>query len=382
MRNQEQPKDSNWYNNRFVLTWLLIGIYILVPVFFTIWGYHQWHQHGSSLSEILEWLATYDKNLNRFFVGYLAIALLFAFFLAFWINSSEKEKVRIKLLNSILRGHHDKDVAVKSYRFLSWAYLRNLGKAFLGKNDVSPAIVTAIESIITKTGEESINGLVTKTTTDSLNKILNESIGKCINGLKIKMTENGSIVEKSFQDALENIINEALAPDNLKKIMSEALKEETVKNEIKDAVNNAFPKSIELSDEIKEKVLKETLLEKIKAPYEIEAQKYRFAERVVGEICKNNKPNADDIAQIRNLIGDVFGANHQCCCLDIIEDANKYIFEITDMNSKKLRLFNYKMSDKMYVSSPNGSFILRNGIIIEIQGNMIQSVTKKEDSLE
>ena len=166
MRNQKQPKDSNWYNNRFVLSWLFLGVYIFVPVFFTIWGYNQRHHEASTLSDIIEWLAIYDTKYNWLIVCYLCFVLLFTFVLVLGIKSSEKEKVRIKLLKSILNGYVNEGVEVKKYNFFSCAYCRNLCNAIIGRSDVSPTILNTIESSIISTGGNGLAGIINDTVTD------------------------------------------------------------------------------------------------------------------------------------------------------------------------------------------------------------------------
>ena len=186
---------------------------------------------------------------------------------------------------------------------------------------------------------------------------------------------------------ISELIKSSLEDDNVKTEINKALDAnelEDAKKSITDALDNDDVKSA-ISTALKNSVvliLDEKIQSKISACVqnaennEKESQKYRFAEQVVAEICKNNILKAADIVEIRKLIGDVFGNDHKDCCVEICEDDNKYTFVFKDIDGKKLEFFNYKRSNRLYVSSLDGNYTLYDGSTIIIEGGKIMNIKK------
>lgn len=398
MRNQEQTKDSNCYNNRLVLVLVFIALYVIIPVLLIIlkdeFYYYMpsrifvWALGGiASLCLVMIVIDLLFKRTRRKLLIRCAIDDVLKKKCNESCNDAVKFAISQALIDKCKVQNSTKDYEMKDIvsNALNDDEVKNAISGALNKDDVIKALSTAlkdngeIEKVITATfriDASNVDGVTNAITIALLENIKVKDtivstlkVGEIIKAIKAAIDKNNDL-EKAINDAFggsnkeqaKTAIKGALDSDKVKLALSALLKDrvlsildESLKTEIRSYLKDALNK-------------------------EKDAQKYRLAERVVGEICKNNKIDANAINSVQSLIDGII--NLKECCLDITEDADKYIFEITDMNCKKLRLFNYKMSDKMYVSSPNGSFNLRNGIIIEIQGNMIQSVTKKEKTFE
>jgi len=154
----------------------------------------------------------------------------------------------------------------------------------------------------------------------------------------------------------------------MREALSDNLGFDKVKTGITDALRNGMHEAIsnKICDCVQEAVNNEK-----------DAQKYRFAERMVGEICKNNsKPSATEITEIRKLIGGIIGSISEKYCLGALEDGNVTIIRFNDDGQKTLLLRFNNDDQSLTAINSNGCFIFGNMLQVTINDNSILEIKK------
>lgn len=313
MRNQEQPKDSYWYNNRFVLILMFIAVYVVIPTLLLILGNRQW-----MYSYFIQ-----DNWYNWIVVSYLILSIVLPFAALFYIGRDKRRVEKQKIFEMVFRNQYN-------------------------ANELGTEIKNAIREAIGKTDiKKSIDSII-----KGQNNLLNETIENAFSKL-----------------ASDNDISEAL-----KRFVAESV-DNQLYDVIKEELKESFGKEFEKDEN--QKLLKEIVQKMVKSlkKEEIDPQKYRFAERIVEEICKNNKSGASDICAIKGLVASILNDGQKMgCVLDLPKEKNKISIAITDRNCKQLTLLIDYMKPEILPSVDNGVFELCNGFTIEIEGGKIKSI--------
>jgi len=370
MRHQEQPKKEY----KLMLVLLFLALFIFIPGLLLVLGHRQW-----SYSYFIQ-----DNWYNLTIILYLALALFVSWQFCSLMLSDKNDTLRLNLLNDILKNrsdHHGLDVETSGYsywitRVFRRSYWTNLWRAINGKSNIHHEMIRAIENAIKNASNQYLHRIIDDTAKVTFEKSIHESIIECVRNATISKNEDGNECNISFKEALQEQVNKAFSDIHIQDELLSAITSTNIQDLIHQTIQQALPKNVEINQEMIVRVFKDINLASIRNQSELDAQKYRFVERVVSEICKNNKPNACDIAQIRAMIGDVFGTNHMCQCWDITEEDNKVIFTIHDINCKNLIITYYRDNKAIDFSSTDGEYTLCNGVVITIKDGNIADIKK------
>lgn len=443
MRNQEQTKKQNWYNDRFVL--LFIAVYVIIPVILIIFK-DKVNNDSISLTTIV--------------IILLAIAPIC--YLSIRIADLITRKVLAKnLIKSAISDEIHKEIKVVEVKKVKDALNRNEVKEAIktlldaGANDEVKKQATAniVDSLIdSQTVQKAILDAIikeikaenTKTLDNDKKKIVDKIIQKvtkkCQMNKIISAVLNVTDVKDKIatalneKDNLKNVIktllqNDAMNVNEMKTMISAALNDEDGK--IKVAVEELFSAldinatiitalkdknviaEIEAAlDEQEKKIVKKaidislnddgvisaiatTLKDRVirildneiqskigesvqnAVNNEKETQKYRFTERVVEEICKNNKSEGATIHAIENLIACILNNDIKEHFAEMFGENGKLCFTIRDLYGKELVL-SFDSTGKCETPSDNGDYKLRNGFTITVEDNKIKDIDQKK----
>lgn len=405
MRNQEQTKKQNWYNDRFVL--LFIAVYVIIPVI----------------------LITFKDKVNynsipltTIIIILLAIAPIC--YLSIRIADLITRKVLAKnLIKSAISDEIRKEIKVVEVKKVKDALNRNevkeaikklldAGASDVVKNQETAKIVDSLidsqtvqkaisDAFLTESVKTRITDAIKNDRQNWVNKIIQKVTKKCqmeiiiSEALKIDKIKNKIATALNEKDNLKNAIktllqNDAINVNEMKTMISAALNDEdgkikvaveelfnavdinatiqaalgdqNVKTEIEAAldeqekkiVNKAIDISLNgdgvvsaIATTLKDRVIRildNEIQSKIGESVqnavnnEKETQKYRFTERVVEEICKNNKSEGATIHAIENLIACILSNDIKDPCAEMSEDSGKLCFTIRDLDGKELVL--------------------------------------------
>ena len=395
METQRQPKDSNWYNNRLVLILMFLALYVIIPVLLVIFK---------------------DKICDDC-IPFSTIILVLLGIASIWVLLIVCKVIKNiwrprSLLKSAIKDAIKMEPNIFLYDAIKDAVAINQTDSIRAFAEIKPAIVQSLSN--NQALKDAIkNAMNSEMVKDAISKILKDNL-EVENEVKAAIVSDANNVE-AVKSAITNafikngtvakVIKDALDADSLNNAIRDALNADVVTNALKKASNNIVSSALtEGVTDITKAAIDETLLRKgpesafekslkeavgafinediqrINACIESalrkeqEAQKYRFAERVVAEICKNNRIDADAIASVKCLIDDII--NHKGISVVASEDASKFSFIIIDVNGKKLVFSIYKGSYIMEVTSPNDTYVLCNGCIITIEDKKITKIEK------
>ena len=313
MRDQKQTNNSFWYNNRFVLILLFVALYVVMPTVLMLWG----------------WRNNFKCTINWVIFLYLITAVIVPIIGIYKVyideckrKDNEREQQKLEIGTKCFANFVQKINADD--------FFNSIKSAFLDNGNIKPEIRTLLNTWL--------SGAL-------INPIRNAFINK-----------NGQLTQ-DFKSILIEIIKKDL-PDS--------------KNDIKAIAVGVS----ELNTNIQGKSNTSNYNEQ--APdNEKENKKYRFAEQVVGEICKNNKPDATDICAIRCLIDDILynTKSQEKCCIKMSKDGNKVTFNVIDISDFKEKTIVFDNSTKTF-NVKEGTFVLCGGLILKIKNGKVECMKK------
>ncbi len=278
MRHQEQPKDSNWYNNRLVLILFFVVVYVIVPVILKIGVDGQWcttvstGESGTGVSGV---------TTNIYLIIYISIAAVIFVAILFLMRKDFLEKEKQKLCED-----------------------------FIYKND---EIKSFVRNTITKQIANKINGIeITKQTvqaaiTEGIRQDIKYGIRDAMNeGIKSEIISQVTAIEIK-KESIEKTVNESISSvlnnnELMKQIVSGVLNDSAYKDSVlKPIVEKAFDVQV-LKNE-----LSVVIKEKMDEVYDKEIRKQSFAGYIVEQICKNNSFKKEQIDSIKDIINSIMG---------------------------------------------------------------------------
>lgn len=377
MGTQKQPKDSFWYNNRFVLILLFVALYIIVPALLLILGNRQW-----SYSYFL-----HDKGYNLAILLYLVIiVVVYPWCIISVINGEAKENARVKLLENIINGRVNSSKIDVDTRGSSWfrrvihkvkIYFSNLWKALKGVGvNQNHKMINAIEDYLSKSSAGNLNGIVENATKDAFEKVIQTNISDCFKESKVTIKVNGNEETVSIKDGLAKIAQIVIDSNTVQKGISTAIDVDTIKGTFENVIKQVLPK-IDVTEEMMKEVLREAVVDKEKEWKDLTDKKYRFVERIVEDICKKEKPQgAVDIYAFKDLIGSILNNDFKGCCVtNMNENGNMVTFTLIDANGEQYA-FTFDNKKKKITSDNDCELALNNGYKITIKKGAIESIKK------
>lgn len=278
MRNQEQTKNTSWYNNRFVLILFFVVVYVIVPVILKIGVDGQWcttvstGESGTGVSGV---------TTNIYLIIYILIAAAIFVAILFLMRKDFLEKEKQKLCED-----------------------------FIYKND---EIKSFVRNTITKQIANKINGIeITKQTvqaaiTEGIRQDIKYGIRDAMKeGIKSEIISQVTAIEIK-KESIEKIVNESISSvlnnnELMKQIVSGVLNDSAYKDSVlKPIVEKAFDVQV-LKNE-----LSVVIKEKMEEVYDKEIRKQSFAGYIVEQICKNNSFKKEQIDSIKDIINSIMG---------------------------------------------------------------------------
>ena len=367
MKNQEQPKDSYWYNNRFVLILMFIAVYVVIPAFLLFLENRQLSDSESKQCITCSWTVAL----------YLILSIVLPSVVLFYMARDKRKMEKQKTFEMVFRNQH--------YANELGTEIKNAIREAINKTDINESIDKAFKS---KSFKKRVIDYVADTLKNSSPDLYKRLNGIIENALKSSQEVNDTInstihgIISDQNNPLKETINDAFSKLSSDNDISKVLKRfvaESVDNQIYDVIKEKLKESFgeKFDEDENQKVIKEIAQKMVKSlkKEEIDAQRYRFAERIVEEICKNTKSEASDICAIKDLVTSILTDEQKGgCILDVPKGKNKISIAITDRNCKHLTfVIDYKKPE-IIPSVDSGVFELCNGFTIEIEGGKIKSI--------
>lgn len=374
MGTQKQSNGTNWYGIRFVLILIFLALYVAVPVIMIVLK-DKWL--NGVPNECLTWTLLGIAGVS------LALLIIFLFQLKGSVKSALEEAIKNsttvnKALNQAFAEGGSVEVALeKAFAKNQW-----LNDTFAEVFNNSGKGRIALRKVLDEKGVDvmeqalalgiSNNASVKEALGDSF--VNNENIKNAISSVFAQQGQGRNALDAAFEpggktrDALDAMLGDGKL---MERMFSEAFKSQTMNSALKDALKQKVAEILDEND-IKRHLLDEvtSMLENFKN--ERNAQKHRFAERVVEEICKGNKSGSIDICNLKGLIISILN-DDKGCCVSIIKDGDKAKFVVTDKNcNKKTLVFDNTTKD----FTPDGDFTLCDGFVVTIKGGKVESIEK------
>lgn len=232
MGTQKQPKDSNWYNNRFLLMLFFLVVYVIVPLLLKLGVDGQWcttvstGESGTGVSGV---------TTNIYLIIYILIAAAIFVAILFLMRKDFLEKEKQKLCEDFIYKNDE----IKSFvrNTITKQIANKINGIEITKQTVQAAITEGIRQDI-KYGirdamKEGIKSEIISQVTaieikkESIEKIVNESISSVLNNNELmKQIVSGVLNDSAYKGSvLKPIVEKAFDVQMLKNELSVVIKE-------------------------------------------------------------------------------------------------------------------------------------------------------------